>query len=169
MALSDPSSEIRCSDAEREQAAASIREHYAAGRLTDEELGARLEGVYGARTVGQLRELQRDLPALPASLGAQRAELAERRRMLQRRLLQQSGGGVALFVVCTAIWAADGHQGSFWPVWILIVVLVPLLRNGWRMYGPAPDLDRVEAELERRERHAQRRSRRARREARRRG
>jgi hypothetical protein len=165
VALSDPSSELRCSDAEREQAAGAIREHYAAGRLDDEELGQRLEAIYAARTVGQLAELQRDLPALPTSVSTQRAELAERRRMLQRRLVQQSGGGVCLFAVCTAIWAASGHRGGFWPVWILIVVLVPLLRNGWRMYGPAPDLDRVEAELERRERHARRRSRRARRHA----
>jgi hypothetical protein len=50
----------------------------------------------------------------------------------------------------------------------MIVMLLPLLRNGWRLYGPAPDLDRVEAELERRERHAERQSRRAERRARRR-
>ncbi len=34
----------------------------------------------------------------------------------------------------------------------MIVVVLPLIRNGWRLYGPAPEFDRVEAELARRER-----------------
>jgi hypothetical protein len=48
----------------------------------------------------------------------------------------------------------------FWPIWVALIGVVPLLRNGWRLYGPAPQLDRVERELERRERHAARRGRR---------
>jgi hypothetical protein len=31
------------------------------------------------------------------------------------------------------------------------VAAIPLVRNGWRLYGPAPELDRVEQELARRE------------------
>jgi hypothetical protein len=50
-------------------------------------------------------------------------------------------------VVCTGIWAATGADGGFWPAWILLVALIPALRNGWRLYGPAPELDRVEEEL----------------------
>ena len=34
--------------------------------------------------------------------------------------------------------------------------MIPLLRNGWRLYGPAPELDRVEEELARRERERRR-------------
>ena len=64
-------------------------------------------------------------------------------------MIQQTGGGLGLFVLCTAIWAAAGAQGSFWPIWVAVFVLIPLLRNGWRLYGPAPELDRVEAELAR--------------------
>jgi hypothetical protein len=33
---------------------------------------------------------------------------------------------------------------------VLLVVLIPLVRNGWRLYGPEPELDRVERELEQR-------------------
>ena len=51
-------------------------------------------------------------------------------------------------MLCTGIWAASGASGQFWPVWVLLVVLIPLLRNSWRLYGPAPELDRVERELE---------------------
>jgi hypothetical protein len=166
--MAQPDDELRAADADRDRAAAAIRDHYAAGRLNDEELSQRLQAVYASRTLGQLRELQRDLPALPATVSQQRVELAARRAHLQRRLLQQTGGGLGCFAICVAVWAASGAQGTFWPVWVLLVALLPLVRNGWYLYGPAPDLDRVEAELARRERHARRRERSARRQAERR-
>ncbi|HET9719372.1 MAG TPA: DUF1707 domain-containing protein [Solirubrobacteraceae bacterium] len=161
------SSSLRVSDQDREEAARLIREHYAAGRLDDRELNERLEAAYAARTEGDLALTLADLPPLPATRSAELAEVRARRSHLQRRLLQQSGGGMTLFVLGTAVWLTDGATGQFWPVWVLIVVLIPLLRGAWRLYGPAPDLDRVEAELERRERHAERQSRRAERRARR--
>jgi hypothetical protein len=142
--------DLRASDADRDQTAAVLREHFGAGRLNQDELDERLKSVYEARTVGELAVQLADLPTLPASRSEHRLELIERRRHLQRRILQQSGGGLALFVVCSVIWAANGADSSFWPVWVLIIVLIPLLRNGWALYGPAPDLDRVEAELNRR-------------------
>jgi hypothetical protein len=76
---------------------------------------------------------------------------------LQRRVIQEAGGGAALFVLCTGIWAVSGANGQFWPVWVLLVVLIPLLRNSWRLYGPAPELDRVERELEQKARQDERR------------
>jgi len=139
---------LRVSDEQRERAAQELREHYAAGRISEEELSERVQSVYQAQTEEQLRKLVADLPRLPASPAQQRAELAARRSQLQRRLLQETGGGLALFVLCSAIWAAAGAHGMFWPVWVLLVVLIPLLRNGWRLYGPAPELDAVERELE---------------------
>jgi hypothetical protein len=148
--------DFRASDADRERAAQDIREHYAAGRLTEEEMTERVTDAYAARTIGDLRGLLVDLPALPVTRAQQRAALAERRRHLQRRLLQQTGGGIALVVVCVAIWLIDGAKGQFWPVWVMLVVLLPLIRNGWRLYGPAPDFERVEAELARRERRHRR-------------
>lgn len=108
-----------------------------------------LDAVYRARTQGELRALRADLPALPPAPTQARAELAERRSRLRRQVIQQTGGGLGLFVLCTAIWAASGAQGSFWPIWVALVALIPLLRNGWRLYGPAPELDRVEADLAR--------------------
>jgi hypothetical protein len=141
--------ELRASDEQRERAAAEIRDHFAAGRLDDDELAERLDAVYRARTQGELRALRADLPALPPAPHQSRAELAERRARLRRQVIQQTGGGLGLFVLCTAIWAAAGAQGSFWPIWVALVALIPLLRNGWRLYGPAPELDRVEADLAR--------------------
>jgi DUF1707 SHOCT-like domain len=144
--------DLRVSDEERERAALQLREHYAAGRLAEHELGERVEHVYAASTEAELRAQLADLPPLPISPAEQKAELSERRSQLQRRLLQQTGGGLGLFVFCTVIWLASGANGQFWPVWVALVALLPLLRNGWRLYGPAPELDRVERELERRER-----------------
>lgn len=143
--------ELRVSDEERERAARELREHYAAGRLTEEELDERVQAVYEARTAGELRALRADLPALPVTRAQQREEVAQRRSELQRRLLQQSGGALAPFGICTVIWLANGAHGMFWPIWVVLVALIPLVRNGWRLYGPAPELDRVEQELARRE------------------
>lgn len=148
---------LRASDEQRERAAQDIRDHFAAGRLTDDELSDRLESAYTARTEGELSALLADLPKLPASPAQQKAQLAERRRNLQRRMVQEAGGGLGLFVLCTAIWlGSGGHHGhgQFWPLIVLVVCLLPLVRNGWRLYGPAPDFDTVERELDaRRQKH----------------
>ena len=117
-------SKLRVSDQERERAALEIREHFAAGRLSDEELADRLQAVYSAKTADELNAVRDDLPLLPATAAAQqRAELAQRRAHLQRRLLQQTGGGVGLFVLCTGIWLAQRRPGS---------VLAGLGRARWR-------------------------------------
>jgi uncharacterized protein DUF1707 len=140
--------DIRSSDAERERAADALREHYAAGRLDADELSERLDGVYKAKTVSELRGLSADLPALPLSPAARRAELATRRTELGRRLVQRTGGSLSPFIICTVIWLASGAEGSFWPAFLLIFPVLYLVRNSWRLYGPAPDLERVHRELE---------------------
>ena len=57
---------MRAGDAERERVAVAIREHWHAGRLTDEELEQRLGRVFASRTLGDLRKLVADLPVPPA-------------------------------------------------------------------------------------------------------
>jgi hypothetical protein len=54
---------IRVSDAERDQAAALLREHAVAGRLTLDEFADRTERALHARTSEELGELTRDLPS----------------------------------------------------------------------------------------------------------
>ena len=153
----DAFGQIRVSDEQRERAAQELREHFAAGRLTEEELSERVQQAYAARTEKELRSLMADLPQLPATPQQRKAELAARRSQLQRRLIQEMGGGVVLFVICVAVWALSGAHGHFWPIWVAVVVLIPLLRNGWRLYGPAPEFDRVERELDRRAHRSDRR------------
>ena len=151
---------VRVSDQERERAAEEIRQHFAAGRLDEDELNERVSAAYTAKTNGELAVLRADLPKLPATRSEMKLELASRRGELTRRLLQQTGASLAPFAICTVIWAASGASGFFWPVFVLWFGVMPLLRNGWRLYGPAPELDRVERHLERRERHDRRRQRR---------
>lgn len=139
---------VRVSDQERDRVAAEIREHYAAGRLSEEEFDERVSAAYAARTQGQLEALRRDLPALPPSVAEQRAELATRRSRLQRQMLQQTGGGLLAFVICTLVWLAAGAHGGFWPVWVALAPAITLLRGGWLLYGPSPELERLERELE---------------------
>ena len=55
--------EMRVGDAEREAAAAELREHYASGRLTLEELNERLDAAFAAKTRGDLTAVMRDLPS----------------------------------------------------------------------------------------------------------
>jgi Domain of unknown function (DUF1707) len=55
--------EMRVGDAERESAAAELREHYASGRLTLEELNERLDAAFAAKTRADLNAVMRDLPS----------------------------------------------------------------------------------------------------------
>jgi hypothetical protein len=64
-----PAPGLRIGDAEREAAAAGLREHFAAGRLTLEEFQHRLGAVFAARTDGDLSAVTHDLPYVSASPG----------------------------------------------------------------------------------------------------
>ena len=60
---------VRVGDADREAVAAQLREHYADGRLTLEELNERLDQAFAAKTKADLNTVLRDLPqaARPAA------------------------------------------------------------------------------------------------------
>ena len=53
---------VRVGDADREAIAAQLREHYADGRLTLEELNERLDQTFAAKTKADLNTVMRDLP-----------------------------------------------------------------------------------------------------------
>jgi hypothetical protein len=62
---------LRVGDADREATAAQLREHYADGRLTLDELNERLDQTFAAKTKADLNTVMRDLPqtAPPGSGG----------------------------------------------------------------------------------------------------
>jgi hypothetical protein len=92
-----------------------LKAHYAEGRLSTEELEARVEDVYHAGGRSELAIYLRGLP-----LQGVRWLIANRARRLQRTVLRMH-----LFTYVTAntslvgIWALTG-QGVFWPAWFLI-------------------------------------------------
>jgi len=143
--VNDPA--LRVSDDEREAAALEIREHFAQGRLDADELSERLERAYGARTREDLRAARADLPPLPQTVPARNSELAAQRSELTRHLVQRTGAALVPFLIAVFIWAAGGASGGFWPVWLLLLPAIVLIRNGWRLFGPAPDLETARREL----------------------
>ena len=60
---------VRVGDADRDAVAAQLREHFADGRLTLEELNERLDQTFAAKTKADLNTVMRDLPhaARPAA------------------------------------------------------------------------------------------------------
>ncbi len=85
---------IRVSDADRERVTARLRDHYAEGRLSAEEMEERITAALNAKTVGDLRQVMADLPE---------PELAGRRSG-GRRARRADGGA----------WAGPGWAGPGW-------------------------------------------------------
>ena len=74
-----PAPGVRAGDADRDAAAAALGEHFAQGRLTLDELNARLDATLTATTHGELSHAARDLPdltALPARVSISRRKRA---------------------------------------------------------------------------------------------
>lgn len=151
--MSDLSS-LRVADAEREQLIDELREHAGAGRLTPEELEERVGRAYSASTRADLDALRADLPVSSTSV---KLALVKRKSHLRRRLVQEAGGSVGVSLLSVGIWLASGPAGDFWPGWVIGVTLLPVVRDAWRLLGPASDLELVEARLQaRHERHLER-------------
>ncbi len=142
---------MRVADADREQLIDEPREHAGAGRLTSEELEQRVGDAYSAATRADLDALRADLPVSSTSV---KLALSKRKTQLRRRLLQEAGGSLGVSALAVGIWLASGPSGNFWPGWAIGVTLLPVVRDAWRLFGPASDLDLVEARLQaRHERH----------------
>src|SRR3954464_13071859 len=104
---------VRASDAERERAMLALRDHYAAGRLDEEELEERLAAVARARDRVELRGAMAGLPGNRQARGLRAAERFDR-AMLR-------GHGVAWLAVSAtlvAVWALAGG-GGFWPAVVI--------------------------------------------------
>jgi hypothetical protein len=122
---------IRISDADRERVTAWLRDHYAEGRLTTEELDERVSAALSAKTVGDLRPLVADLPgpapmpepaqgmqAPPAWAGGGRMAVMRRPRILP----------IVLIVLLAAIVipGAGIVVGAFLKLLLVIWLLVCL-------------------------------------------
>jgi hypothetical protein len=148
--MSDLSS-LRVADSDREQLIDELREHAGAGRLTSEELEQRVGEAYAASTRADLDALRADLPVSSTSV---KLALSKRKTQLRRRLFQEAGGSLGVSALSVGIWLASGPGGGFWPGWVIGATLLPVVRDAWGLFGPASDLDVVQARLQaRHERH----------------
>jgi hypothetical protein len=142
--MSDPS-QLRVADEDRELLVEELRDHALAGRLTDEELEDRIGAAYRATTRADVEALKDDLPVSSKSVAL---ALRKRKGQLRRRLLQETGGGLGVSALCVGVWLASGPSGGFWPGWVIGLTLLPVIRDSWRLFGPASDLEVVEARLQ---------------------
>ncbi|MGH3398916.1 MAG: DUF1707 SHOCT-like domain-containing protein, partial [Streptosporangiaceae bacterium] len=91
---------IRVSDADRERVTARLRDHYAEGRLSAEEMEERISAALSAKTVGDLRQVMADLPEPePAGVGGPGG---------------LGGPGGAPGAPVAAVWARPGWAGPGW-------------------------------------------------------
>ena len=111
---------MRASDADREAVAARLREGHAEGRLTMEELQARLDDTFAARTLAELAPITSDLPEPAGGDGAAGA-LPARAGPSLRAIW---GPWLAAVLVSTAVWLAvlvtSGERQGFWPIWVAL-------------------------------------------------
>ena len=103
--------QIRVSDDERERTADTLRNHYADGRLTSDELEDRIERAYHAKTRGDLAALTRDLPAEYSRRARERLASANRHAWRAHLASYASVNGGLV-----GIWGVTGG-GEFWPIW----------------------------------------------------
>jgi len=136
---------MRVSDADREALTARLRDHYAEGRLTQDELDERVSAALSAKTFGELRSLTTDLPgpavvpphtAARPSWGGGPPRLRghyHRRRppvplilLLALLVVLSSGGGWAVFAFFRLILV-------FWLAMMLTRIVIGLVhRRGHR-------------------------------------
>jgi hypothetical protein len=148
---SDP--RIRASDADRDRAAAALREHLAVGRLTTEEFDERLDKAYAAKTLGELDNLMVDLPGIDLAqlpdasldraagnprLPGQRSPGSIEARQGRLSLAWRAAWGSWLAIsLCTfVIWLVSGASGSLWFLWVALP-LGTLMLGRWIMGAPA--------------------------------
>jgi hypothetical protein len=122
--------DMRASDADRDRVAAALREHYAQGRLTADELEERLAGTYQARTVGDLQRVTADLPEhdlyeLPVPAAQRSASVpATRGRgdLYEKSIKGAWAAWASVSLVCTVIWLISVVGSASWiypwPVWV---------------------------------------------------
>jgi len=136
--------DLRIGDADREAAAATLREHYAQGRLTLEEFNQRLDAVFASITQRQLNHITRDLPHVPApaaSLPVTAGPSRERgRREYGSRSARPRLGLIPVILAALATWLLifDLNLRMFpWPgkLAIFLAILAGLRGVLRRVFG----------------------------------
>ncbi len=113
--LPDDRADLRLSDADRDKASEFLRQSFADGRLTLDEMEDRLEVVYAAKTGADLAGVFDDLPVERARASGPPVRSPAPRRGVSDQLR------IYLLVngLMVAIWLLSG-AGYFWPIWVIV-------------------------------------------------
>jgi hypothetical protein len=138
--------EMRASDADRDKVAAALREHCAQGRIDVDELNDRLEGVYSARTLGDLESVTSDLPEedlyeLPVPSWRSSTPARARGGELYQSSMRAGWATYAgVNLVCFVVWFLVAvSSGAWYPWWIWVAgPWGALMFAGW-FFGPRDD------------------------------
>ncbi|MGO1384653.1 MAG: DUF1707 domain-containing protein [Arachnia sp.] len=131
--------DMRVGDSERDETAAQLSEHFAAGRLDHSEFAERTEQALSARTRGELDGVVSDLPALPvfvkpSTIPAPTAHISPAQRSEREEWRRSTLTTWAVFaVVFTVIWAATG-AGFFWPLFPILGWGIGVASSGIQAY-----------------------------------
>ena len=158
---------MRAGDNDRKAVADQLKAALDEGRLDLSEYDERIQQTYGAKTFADLDGLLDDLPGTvpvqqsqvqPATLAA--APAPGRSAVNQvARWVGPYGGVIAVSVIIWAITSASaGHVTYFWPVWMLI----PLVLGVFSQWFSRDHADSNAFRTDREERRAARRARRGR-------
>jgi hypothetical protein len=126
---------LRASDADREAVVAILGDSHEEGRLSLDEMQDRVTAAYKAGTIGQLKNLVRDLPVKPSRRKADstRPSTSGKRRKLRPRPFNQLTDGQKALRVLWTIWTSvvsvnlviwflatvsEGEPLYFWPLWV---------------------------------------------------
>jgi hypothetical protein len=124
-----PPSQMRVSDAERNEVAEALSKHFADGRLDQAELDERMTRAMSAKTRGDLAGLLDDLPPLPGPLpGTDGVPVAAPPPLPARR----GRGSTVLFAVLLVLLLQASVGVFFWhpaAIWIWLVVIAVLLHH----------------------------------------
>jgi hypothetical protein len=112
--------DLRASEADREQTAAFLNHHCAQGRLSLQELSARVDAAYRAVGLSELERLTNDLPGSPFAPAAPSRGALDRRRL-------SPGLGLALMALAFIAFAAAVPADVWAPLLVLAVPLVATL------------------------------------------
>jgi hypothetical protein len=126
---------IRISDADRDRVAGRLRDSFAEGRLTADELDERVTATLGAKTIGELRRVTADLPQ-PASPppppgqfrpgqfrpGRFRPAPYWQRRYRGRRFLPLVALALAVALIAGGGWTAFFVLRTILLLWLVVMV-----------------------------------------------
>ena len=124
--------QLRIGDADRDRAVAALGDHFAAGRLTNEEFEQRMEQAIKARFNEDLEPLFADLPRTVEPVAEQRSNRASEAQLAWSVMMWLA----PVFILCAVVAAVV--LSAPWLVWIVLGVFLisGLFRHRRRYHGP---------------------------------